>query len=52
MDYALMAEELERLLNEFLDGLKKKPAEELSVFLWDNKVGILRALQAASKLSS
>lgn len=47
-----MAEELERLLNEFLAGLHERPAAALREFLWDNKVGILRALQAASKLSN
>jgi hypothetical protein len=49
MDYDLMAEELERLLNEYLDGLHECPTEELKRFLWDHKVGILRALQAAAK---
>src|SRR5215207_7379522 len=46
--YDLMAQELERLLNEFLDGMHEKPAKALKEFLWDNKVGILRALQAAA----
>lgn len=52
MDYAMMAVELERLLNGFLDGLHEKPARELREFLWDNKVGILRALQSAAQLEN
>jgi dsDNA-binding SOS-regulon protein len=49
MDFKLMAEDLERLLNEYLDSLHQSPAEELRLFLWEHKVGILRALHIAAE---
>ena len=44
-DYIHLAEELDRLLNVFIDDLGDESAFQLRQFLWENKIGILRALQ-------
>lgn len=41
-----MAAELHRLVDAYTDhGLTMEAAAELKQFLWDNKLGILRALE-------
>jgi len=51
-DFGEVARELDRLIEKFLSCISShdsQAGDELQNFLWDNKLGILKALQVASK---
>jgi len=51
-DFGEMAHELDRLIEKFLyciSSQDSRAGDELQNFLWDNKLGILKALQAAAE---
>jgi hypothetical protein len=50
-DAATLAPVLDKMIDEFLEGLggvgmERTSEQEIRQFLWDNKIGILRIMQA------